>query len=231
MTIQHATTNATELQQGGAISLERRLEEAARYALLRRLTPALRHHMVGALQPLGMLAAMLERRSQATAPDMASIQKKSSEMGQLSREATSSCIDLVNWIAPKTDDSVSLADGVRECLSVLETDLALRGFIVANETGEATAPVRRAVMRNVYAAALLALTDSTPQPAEVLLQSSREGAANVVSITLRTRAGEVMEMGGPSYRAMEWADVQALAEAEGVVVEHAGERVSIRIAA
>ena len=60
-------------QASATVSLEERLAEAATYALLRRLTPALRHHMVGALQPLGMVAAMLERRSQVAAPDMASI--------------------------------------------------------------------------------------------------------------------------------------------------------------
>jgi hypothetical protein len=237
MTMHNGTAN--EIQKSVATSLESRLQEAARYALLRRLTPALRHHMVGALQPLGMLAAMLERRAQAAAPDLASIQKKSSEMGQLSREATASCIDLVNWIAPKGDDLVSIAGGVKECLSVLETDLALRGFVVANETGDVTpnaaadttGQVRRAVMRNVYAAALLALTDAAPEAAEVVLQSSHEGGAQVVTISLRTRAGEGMGMGGPAYRALEWADVQALADAEGVKLEHSAERVSIRIAA
>ena len=37
------------------------LEEAARYVLLRRLTPAIRHHLVGEFQPIGMVAAMLVR--------------------------------------------------------------------------------------------------------------------------------------------------------------------------
>ena len=32
-------------------------EEASRYALLRRLTPTLRHHMAGEFQPIGMMAA------------------------------------------------------------------------------------------------------------------------------------------------------------------------------
>ena len=44
------------------------LEEAARYALLRRLMPAIRHHLVGEFQPIGMVAAMLERRLQAATP-------------------------------------------------------------------------------------------------------------------------------------------------------------------
>jgi len=212
-------------------TLEERLTEAARYALLRRLTPALRHHMVGALQPVGMLAAMLERRSKTPAPDMAAIQKKCSEMGQLARDATASCVGLIGWITPKAADTVSVADGVKECLSVLETDLALRGFVAVNETGDASAMVARGVMRNVYAAALLAITDATPHAAEVVMQAGQEGDAQVVSILLRPCEGEGMGIGGPAYRALEWVDVEALAKAQGVMLEYSAGRASIRIAA
>ncbi|RYG14863.1 MAG: hypothetical protein EON92_00260 [Burkholderiales bacterium] len=226
--MQDATPSA--IRSAGPASLETRLEEAARYALLRRLTPALRHHMIGALQPLGMLAAMLERRSQAPAPDMASITKKSNEMGVLSREATAACVGLVAWITPKTADAVSIADGVKDCLGVLETDLALRGFIAVNEATEATALVARAIMRNVYAAALLAITDAAPGPAEVIMQSRQEGDTQIVSITLKPREAEPMGIGGPSYRALDWEDVEALAKAEGVVLEHSATGAVLRIA-
>ena len=37
-------------------------EEAARYALLRPVAPTLRHHLAGEFQPLGMMAALMERR-------------------------------------------------------------------------------------------------------------------------------------------------------------------------
>lgn len=222
--------NATRQAASAPASLDERLQEAARYALLRRLTPALRHHMVGALQPLGMLAAMLERRSQAVAPDMASIQKKSNEMGQLAREATASCLGLIGWIAPKAADTVTIADGVNECLSVLETDLALRGFVVTNETGNATALVARGVMRNVYAAALLAITDATSDAAQVVMQATQEGGVQVLSIALHPRDGEGMGMGGPAYRSLEWVDVEALAKAEGVTLDYSAGRASLRIA-
>ena len=41
--------------------LKERLAEAARYALLRRLAPAIRHSMGGALQPISMVVALLEK--------------------------------------------------------------------------------------------------------------------------------------------------------------------------
>lgn len=207
--------------------LNLRLEEAARYALLRRLTPALRHHMIGALQPLGMLAAMLERRSQSPAPDMASIQQKSADMAALSREATATCVSLISWVAPKQADSTTVADGVRECLGVLETDLALRGFVAVNETAGAAMQVPRAVMRGVFAAALVALTDAAARPAEVVLQAQQRGDAVLLTLTLRPREGEGMGLGGPSYRALEWEDVQAIARAESASLEHSGDHVRI----
>jgi hypothetical protein len=200
--------------------LDLRLEEAARYALLRRITPALRHHLIGALQPIGMLAAMLERRAQAAQPDMPGIQKKSADMGQLSREATASCVDLIGWIAPKTVESISAENGVQECLSVLETDLALRGFVVVNECAGVTALLARSAVRNVFAAALLTLTDSLKSAHEVVLTAAADGEHVALDLTLRARESEPMGIGNHTYRALEWDDVQALARSESVEVEH-----------
>jgi len=76
------------------------LEEAARYALLRRLMPAIRHHLVGEFQPIGMIAAMMERRLQAATPNLASLRENSSMLGELSRTAAGTCTDLLTWIAP-----------------------------------------------------------------------------------------------------------------------------------
>ncbi|NNU44225.1 hypothetical protein [Ramlibacter montanisoli] len=42
--------------------------EAARYALLRRLAPSFRHHLVVNLQPIGMIYEVMERRLRAPAP-------------------------------------------------------------------------------------------------------------------------------------------------------------------
>ncbi len=221
-TMQHATHSAA------GDGLQRRLEEAARYALLRRLTPALRHHMVGALQPLGMLAAMLERRSQSPAPDMPSIQKKSADMSVLSREATVACVNLVSWIAPKQADSVTVAEGVAECLGVVETDLALRGFAATNETAQALMTVPRSLMRGVFAAALLALTDAAGKPSEVVLQAEPLPGGASLTLTLRPRNAESMGMGGPTYRPLEWSDVEALASAESASLEHSAGHARIR---
>ena len=39
--------------------------EAARYALLRRLAPSMRHHLVVNLQPIGMIYEVMDRRLRA----------------------------------------------------------------------------------------------------------------------------------------------------------------------
>jgi hypothetical protein len=163
---------------------------------------------------------MLERRSQAAQPDMPGIQKKSADMAQLAREATASCVDLIGWIAPKTVESISAEDGIKECLSVLETDLALRGFAAVNESAGVTSTLSRSAVRNVFSAALLALTDSVTGVYEVTLTAGTEGEHVVLGLTLKPREGEPMGIGNHAYRALEWDDVLALARSESVEVEH-----------
>lgn len=184
--------------------------------------------MIGALQPLGMLAAMLERRSQSPAPDMASIQQKSADMGALSREAAATCVSLISWVAPKQADSITVAGGVAECLGVLETDLALRGFVAVNETAGAAMQVPRSLMRSVFAAALVALTDAADKAAEVILQAEPSAEGITLTLTLRPREAQAMDIGGPPYRGIEWQDVEALARAESASVEYSAGRACIR---
>jgi len=83
--------------------LKERLAEAARYALMRRLLPAIRHNLAGTLQPIGMMSAMLERRIKAAAPDMALLAKNTQALTTLSREAAATSLNLMTWLAPRAD--------------------------------------------------------------------------------------------------------------------------------
>jgi predicted nucleic acid-binding protein len=69
---------------GGPV--DRRVE-AARYALLRRLAFAMRHHMVVHLQPIGMITEVLERRLGMPSPDLAEIHDNMDKINGLSRAA------------------------------------------------------------------------------------------------------------------------------------------------
>ena len=49
--------------------------EAARYAVLRRLAPALRHHMVRPLQPIGLIYGVMHHKLAAAQPDLQSVRQ------------------------------------------------------------------------------------------------------------------------------------------------------------
>ena len=111
-----------------------RFAEAARYALLRRLAPALRHNMAGSLQPIAMMAALLEKRLLKAGPDLPALAKNSGALGTLSREASVSCMNLMSWMAPKSNDPIALDAGLAEAVGLVTTELSFRGFNLVSET-------------------------------------------------------------------------------------------------
>lgn len=198
------------------------LEEAARYALLRRLTPTLRHHLVGEFQPIGMIAAMVDRRLQAEQPNLVSLRENSASLGKLSRAAASNCMNIMTWIAPKGATAVALDEGVQECLGLLSTEFRFKGLVIVNEVraplldGTAGLAVPLNALRSVLPAALLALSDETLGAADLhVAAAASEGG---VQITLsRQAADRPFEAGGNAeYRPLTWRDVEVLAHAESV---------------
>lgn len=198
-------------------------EEAARYALLRRLTPTLRHHLVGEFQPIGMIAAMVDRRLQAEQPNLASLRDNSASLGKLSRDAAHNCMNIMTWIAPRGTGTVGLSEGLQECLGLLTTELRFKGLVIVNEVqgarldGLASLDVPLTALRSVLPAALLALGDETEGAADLHV-SAEPSTGGTVQITLRREpAARPAEKGGPTeYRALTWRDVEALADAESV---------------
>lgn len=199
--------------------LNERLVEAARYALMRRLMPAIRHHIAGTLQPIGMMSAMLRRRIQAATPDMTELGKNTQVLNDLSREAAATSLSLMTWLAPKDNDLVALNSAVEESFGLIATELSFRGFSVVNETTEVSAKLPRGIVRSVFTASLIALTDAAANPARVVVAATQE--AGMVQLTISIIPSDTADLAMvdsriPGYRALQWADVQALAEAEGV---------------
>ena len=197
-----------------------RLAESARYALLRRLAPAIRHDMAGALQPISMVAAMLEKRLQKPAPDLLALAKNVNTVNALVREASLSCMALMNWLSPKPDESAPVYTGVAEATALVTTDLSFKGFTLVNqtETVDGAVTVRVSVLRGLFMAALLTMTDSHTGPARVLLGADVQGDKLVLGITLEPTEGELLAGTPPVYRSLDWDDVQALAAAESAVL-------------
>lgn len=196
--------------------------EAARYALLRRLAPSMRHHLVVNLQPIGMIYEVMDRRLRAPEPDLAEVHDSAHKINGFARAALNSCLDVVTWLAPDEDVSITAAEGVRECLGLLATSLTFRGYTLRNEAGAVPGEVRRSAIRNVLTASLINVTDENPAPAEIVLGAEPNADALVLSLTLRPCDGDGGFSPEPVYRPIEWSDVEALAAAESVRVSRDG---------
>lgn len=204
------------------------LVEAARYALLRRLAPALRHGMVGALHPIEMIAEAIDRRLQAALPDVENARENLWKIKNLSRSAVHACTNLASWQAPEDGAVTMLGEGIDECLALLKTDFGMRGFAVRNETREIGVDVSRAALRNVLTAALITATDTAPQPSDLVLTAELAQGQAVLSILVRPADGVAGFGDAAPYRRLEWSDVGALAQAELVDLLHQGDRVTMR---
>jgi hypothetical protein len=203
------------------------LADAARYALLRRLAPALRHGMVGALHPIELIAEAIERRLSAAAPDLQSVKENLGKIKHLSRSAVESCTNLASWLAPEEGAVTMLGEGIDECLALLKTDFDMRGCAVQNEGQELGVDVSRAALRNVLMASLITATDSAPRPVQLLLTAELSQGHAVVSILVRPADGVPGFGDAAPYRRLEWSDVSALAQAESVTLLRQGDRVTM----
>lgn len=206
------------------------LAEAARYTLLRRLAPSMRHHLVVNLQPIGMIYEVMDRRLRAPEPDLGDIHDSAHKINGFARAALASCLDVVSWLAPEEDAVTPVAGGIRECLGLLTTSLTFRGYALRDETGTVPGEVRRSAIRNVLTAAILHLTDETPPAADLILSAEAGPGALVLTLTLRPTDGDKGFSAEPPYRQLGWADVEALAAAEAVeLVRDGRQRVQVAI--
>lgn len=205
--------------------------EAARYALLRRLAYAMRHHMVVHLQPIGMIMEVMERRLAAPAPDLGPIHEAMGKVHAHARAAVQSSLDVVTWLAPEDGQLTPLDEGVRECFELLRSPLNFRGFALANEVAALPRPVSRSALRNSLTAVLLALTDHSASPAGVVIRAQEQPRAVDVTVQLRASQGSPGFPGEPHYRLIEWADVEAIAAGEGVALARGAEGVTLSLAA
>jgi hypothetical protein len=206
-----------------------RLVEAARYALLRRLAFAMRHHMVVHLQPIGMITEVMERRLQSATPDIQQVHEGMAKINGFSRAAVQSCLDVVSWLAPEAADVVALDAGVRECVALLRSSFNFRGFTLKDEIGDVPATVARAGLRNVLPACMLALTDRARSPAQIVLSAQAGPGEVIVAVELQPADGPAGFAGDPPYRLLEWNEVAALARAEGIALERFADTARLTI--
>ena len=222
---QVSTANA-----GSATRKPRSAAEAARYSVLRRLAPALKHDMVVNLQAVAMMAEVLNARLERGLTNPNEFQKSVSKINRLAREAVMTCLDVAAWIEPGEDAGIRLREGVDECVGLLAGNFNFRGFSISNEVPEVEFEVSREALRNLLSASLITLTDASSTPAEVKI--SAEVSAGFAVLTVRCEARESDPDALPfavSYRELDWSDVQALAVAESVELFRTNDQIVMRI--
>lgn len=203
--------------------------EAARYALLRRLAPSMRHHLVVNLQPIGMIYEVMDRRLRQPTPDLAHVQDSAGKINGFARAALSSCLDVVSWLAPDDSVATTVDEAVRECSALLATSLSFRGYALRNECTPVEGSIRRSAIRNLLSGVLVHCTDHFPGPAELSLTCEAQADAAVVRVTHRTTPADRGFPAEPNYRKIEWDDLQALATADGASVTREGSSITLQL--
>ena len=203
--------------------------EAARYGVLRRLAPALKHDMVVNLQAVAMMAEVLNARLERGLPAPTDMQNGISKLNRLAREAVMNCLNVAAWLQPVEDEGIRLADGVAECLALLTSNFNFRGFTVEKELPDSDFQVSRVALRHLLAAALISLTDAAGGPCEVRVKAEIVSGFAELSVRVTPRRDAEGLPYEPSYRELEWADLQALANAEAVELMRGPDLIVMRM--
>lgn len=205
--------------------------EAARYSVLRRLAPALKHDMVVNLQAVAMMAEVLNARLERGLTNPNEFQRSVSKINRLAREAVLTCLDVAAWIEPGEDEGIRLRAGVDECVALLAGNFNFRGFSILNEVPDVDFEVSREALRNLLSASLITLTDACATPAEVSLKAEVSGGFAVLTVRCEARQSDPDTAPfAVGYRQLDWTDVQALAVAESVELFRTADQIVMRIA-
>jgi hypothetical protein len=204
--------------------------EAARYGVLRRLGPVLKHDMVVNLQAISMMAEVLNARIERSSPSPADFQANISKLNRLARDAVASCLKVSTWIEPGEEQGVRLSEGVDECMALLNGNFNFRGFTVSREVTDGEFQVWRIALRNLLVASLITLTDAASGPCEVRVKAAARDGFAEITVTVRPREEPVDAMAfEPGYRSLDWSDVQALAAAESVELVRGPDQITMRL--
>ena len=190
--------------------------ESARYAVLRRLSPALRHHLIRPLQPITLIYGVMNHKLCGPTVDLEAVKTHADKINDFAKDALVQCLDISSWLAPEPGVLVEFGAGVRECIGLLATTLHFRGFHLVNEIDEMPQKIKRDAIRMVLNAVLLEITDTLTEPAVITLGARSRGDEVSLSLKVELRDEGQVENYDDGYRELLWSDVQALARHEGV---------------
>ena len=215
--------------QAPSESTPQRLAEAARYAVLQRVAPVVRHDVAGLMQPIGMMTKVLQRRMQTPVPDLLEISKNLASVSVLAKEASSGCMSAMGWMVAVEDQPVNLSGSVNSVGKLLEAEFFSAALVLTNGIANEQISVPQAFVRSVLVGALLAFCDqrSPGTVLQVTLEAGgQSGDANdtASALTLHMLSGDQPSVSTVpdstdsagarrQARSIEWCDVQALAHA------------------
>ncbi len=197
--------------------------EAARYAVLRRIGPALRHDLIVNLQAMGMMTEVAAARLDHAMPPLADLQQQLARIQRGTREAITNSLRVATWLAPPEDDSVGLREGALECLALVRSGLEFRGYVLRSDLQAQDFEVSSATLRPLLLAGLLYLADREAAPGELTVGAHLDAGldtgqdAGHATLTLsRSPPGSAGSTGAAHgadapYRALHAEDVRALA--------------------
>lgn len=193
--------------------------------------------MAGGFQPVTMLATIIEKRLLTASPDMPTLIKNSGDMRTLAIAATHSNLDLMGWMVVNPEARVTLSKGIQDVLHLVMTELSFRGLTFVNQTQGMTTDVALHHVHGAFVAVLLALTDAAASTANVLITAAQEGQDMLVEIKLTdleaasgsSTPREACHIGLAAYRKIDWDDVQAIADVDGLHIKHEAGSVILRL--
>ena len=204
--------------------------EAARYAVLRRLAPSLRHQMVRPLQPISLIYGVMHHKLSAAQPDLQSVRQEAQKINDFAKAAIDECMDMGTWLSPEPEVLTRIDTGIKECFGLLATMLHFCGFRLTNEVETLPVMVRQDDVRTVLSAALLAITDSMTQPAALVIRATTDTAGVTLSVHTTPSGEGSTNIYDDGYRRLTWDDVQALAAAAGITLVQQDRLVTMRFA-
>lgn len=204
--------------------------EAARYVVLRRLSPALRHHLVRPLQPISLIHSVMSHKLCEPVPDLQALRLQVEKINSFAKSALTECLDVGTWLAPEPGALTELGAGIAECVGLMATTLHFCGFRLVNEVDAPPVSVDRDALRMVLIAAMFEMTDALTVPATLTLSASLgRGEASLLLRFTPLTEGRV-ERYDDGYRSVTWDDVQALAVAGDVRLSRQGNAVAMHFA-
>ena len=133
------------------------------------------------------------------------------------------------WLAPEAGADIALDAGVDECVRLLRSAFSFRGLTLRSAVGDWPQPVSRPALRMLLPAVLFGSTEDVQGPADVVVSAEVDVQGRLLlHVRVRPGSGSQGFAAPESYRALDWAEVEQLAQSESVVLTRNADGATLR---